>query len=362
MPQAREIWEEPLTTNRRFVDRHFRRRFRPGEGVRDLLRFPAPLRPAPGAVQDQVARPDFPHRLPGGPGHKRRIPPAGLAKELLTFALRSLREKGVFTFLMPFAIPFYTRLGWGVCGQHRIYRLAPGAGIPGERAPGSPGKPGRAERESPSNQLLPGRRTHRTRLFWTGSTGTGVLTWTVGCCGGKRTGKACFLTTSSMAVKYGSLRKPVPGQRLTPSFIPVQREPPAGTGVPDAGGRPPAVAAFGGKKQQTAGLERTGCGHALSFTGTGGETGFPGADHRSPAPPWSSTITPRQARRAPGACGWKIPPSSREQRGFPSYPGKRRENASHPRPRGCRSTCTIGDPVCLLSGTNGPEEAIKNAF
>jgi len=158
LPQAREIWEEAFDDKPAFVDWYFRRRFRPGEGVGifsgSLLLCDLHLAPYRIKLRGRT----FPTAYLVGLATREEYRRQGLAKELLTFALRSLREKGVFfTFLMPFAIPFYTRLGWGVCGQHRIYRLAPGAGIPGEESPGSPGKPGRAEKESPSEPTVAGK-------------------------------------------------------------------------------------------------------------------------------------------------------------------------------------------------------------
>src|SRR5690606_25657811 len=138
LPQAREIWEEAFDDKPAFVDWYFRRRFRPGEGVGifsgSLLLCNLHLVP----YRIRLRGRSIPTAYLVGLATREEYRRQGLAKSLLTFALRSLREKGVFfTFLMPFAIPFYTRLGWGICGQHRIYLLPPGTKFPAEKDPGT---------------------------------------------------------------------------------------------------------------------------------------------------------------------------------------------------------------------------------
>lgn len=156
MRQAKEIWEESFDDKPAFVDWYFRRRFRPEEGLGifsgSLLLSNLHLAPYRLRLRGRV----FPSAYLIGLATREEYRRQGLAKELLTFALRTLREKGVFfTFLMPFAIPFYTHLGWGICGQHRIYRLPPEAKIPGNKTPGGLEKPERAKKEtSPDPAVL----------------------------------------------------------------------------------------------------------------------------------------------------------------------------------------------------------------
>ena len=337
LPQAREIWEEAFDDKPAFVDWYFRRRFRPGEGVGifsgSLLLCDLHLAPYRIKLRGRT----FPTAYLVGLATREEYRRQGLAKELLTFALRSLREKGVFfTFLMPFAIPFYTRLGWGVCGQHRIYRLAPGAGIPGEESPGSPGKPGRAEKESPSEPTVAGKEDapdpallDRIYRNWSSHLDGWLLR-------GEEDWEGLLFDHFLDGGEVWLLKEAGSGPTAYALFYPgakenLLRELAYLTPVPAAG----CCSIW---RQETANrwFERTGCGHALSFTGTGGETGFPGADHRSQGRPGVPQLPARPAGRLALAGGRS--PSSREQRGFPSYPGKRRENASHPRPgRGCRS-------------------------
>ena len=161
MRQAREIWEESFNDKPAFIDWYFRRRFRPEEGIGifsgSLLLCNLHLAPYRVRLRGRT----FPSAYLIGLATREEYRRQGLAKELLTFTLRSLRKKGVFfTFLMPFAMSFYTRLGWGICGQHRIYRLSPAAIFPEKESSGTPGKTERAGKESsPEPAVAAGKET-----------------------------------------------------------------------------------------------------------------------------------------------------------------------------------------------------------
>src|SRR5690554_3359199 len=127
--QSKEIWQESFDDKPAFVDWYFRRRFRPeeGMGIFSGSMLLSNLHLAPYRVR--LCGRTFPSAYLVGLATRKQYRRQGLAKELLTFALRSLRESGVFfTFLMPFQIPFYTHLGWDICVQHRFYHLQPEKG------------------------------------------------------------------------------------------------------------------------------------------------------------------------------------------------------------------------------------------
>lgn len=129
LSQAREIWEECFDDKPAFVDWYFQNRFRPEEGLGVFISTPggptllADLHLAPYRLRlrKKTYHSAYLVGLATRPQCRRR----GLAKKLLTYALRHLAEKKIyFTFLMPFDLNFYTRLGWGVISHHRLCRPA----------------------------------------------------------------------------------------------------------------------------------------------------------------------------------------------------------------------------------------------
>lgn len=147
--QAKEIWQECFDDMPAFVDWYFYRRFRPEEALGifsgSLLLCNLHLVPYRIRLRGRT----FPSAYLVGLATREQYRRQGLAKELLTFALRFLREKGIFfTFLMPFHIPFYTHLGWDICVRHRIYRLPPEANGPKKSGPGGPEMPGKVEQDT----------------------------------------------------------------------------------------------------------------------------------------------------------------------------------------------------------------------
>ena len=234
---------------------------------------------------------------------------------------------------MPFAIPFYTHLGWGICGQHRIYRLPPGAVFPEEETPASPGKPvgtgGEAVVEAAVTAVtgeeilqeppVTGRETippkpavierepapdpavlDRIYRHWSFSLN--------GCLLRKRRLEGLLLTTSSTGEVW--FLKTGAGPTAYALIYPGTGDLPAGNGVLGTGGRRRLLqhlVATTGKP-----LVWTAPDQALPFSLPGPEEIKPVFLGGSPIsrPRWSSRFT-RRARRTPGACGWKIP-SARE--------------------------------------------------
>jgi len=133
MDQARRLWEECFDDHPSFLDWYFQFRFHPQDGLglfvgRQLL-SDLHLSPRKIKLRQQVFPTAYLIALATAPAFRRQ----GLAKNLLTFALRHLAAKRLFfTFLMPFNVEFYTRLGWGVCCQLRHFALpqaAPGIAL-----------------------------------------------------------------------------------------------------------------------------------------------------------------------------------------------------------------------------------------
>lgn len=149
LPQAKEIWQECFDDLPAFVDWYFSRRFRPEEalGIFSGSRLLCNLHLVPYRLR--LRGWTFPSAYLVGLATREAYRRQGLAKKLLTFTLRFLREKGIFfTFLMPFQIPFYTHLGWGICARHRLYRFPPETGGPPQNGPGGQEMPGKVERET----------------------------------------------------------------------------------------------------------------------------------------------------------------------------------------------------------------------
>ena len=147
--QSKELWQESFDDKPAFVDWYFRRRFRPEDGIGvfsgSLLLSHLHLAPYRIRLRGRTFLSAYLIGLATRKQYRRQ----GLAKKLLTFTLRFLRENGVFfTFLMPFQIPFYTHLGWDICVQHRLYRLPPEEDSPGKTASRSPEKPEKLEKET----------------------------------------------------------------------------------------------------------------------------------------------------------------------------------------------------------------------
>ncbi|NLW55516.1 MAG: GNAT family N-acetyltransferase [Firmicutes bacterium] len=124
MDQARRLWEECFDDHPSFLDWYFQFRFQPqdGLGVFSNRRLLSDLHLSPRKIKlrQQVFPSAYLIALATHPDFRRQ----GLAKKLLTFALRHLAANHLFfTFLMPFKVEFYTRLGWGVCCRHQHFTL-----------------------------------------------------------------------------------------------------------------------------------------------------------------------------------------------------------------------------------------------
>lgn len=157
MDQARRLWEECFDDHPAFLDWYFQSRFQPQDGLglftdRRLL-SDLHLAPRKIKIRKQVHPSAYLIALATTPDSRRQ----GLAKKLLLFALRHLAANHIFfTFLMPFNVEFYTRLGWSVCCRHQIYSFPP-------TEPGHPPKPGssnyspalfRFRQAAPDDQVL----------------------------------------------------------------------------------------------------------------------------------------------------------------------------------------------------------------
>lgn len=124
MDQARALWETCFEDIPAFLDWYFQIRFQPEDGLGVFLdgRLVCDLHLAPREIKlrNQTYSSAYLIALATAPAFRRQ----GLAKKLLTYALRHLAAKGIgFTFLLPFNTEFYTRLGWGEWADHRLYHL-----------------------------------------------------------------------------------------------------------------------------------------------------------------------------------------------------------------------------------------------
>lgn len=124
MGQARALWETCFEDHPAFLDWYFQTRFQPADGLGIFLdgQLVCDLHLAPRKIK--IRQQSYPSAyliaLATAPSYRR----LGLAKKLLTYALRHLVAKGIyFTFLLPFNTEFYTRLGWGEWADHRLYYL-----------------------------------------------------------------------------------------------------------------------------------------------------------------------------------------------------------------------------------------------
>ena len=138
------------------MDWYFQTRFRPADGlgifqdgqlVCDLHLSPRRIK-----IRQQSYPSAYLIALATAPAHRR----LGLAKKLLTYALRHLVAKGIFfTFLLPFNTEFYTRLGWGEWADHHLYYLPPTCDRTVETAPTpTSGSPWRFHQIEPEQKLL----------------------------------------------------------------------------------------------------------------------------------------------------------------------------------------------------------------
>ncbi|NLM36667.1 MAG: GNAT family N-acetyltransferase [Firmicutes bacterium] len=141
MDQARTLWEVCFEDLPAFLDWYFQARFQPADGLGIFLkgRLVCDLHLSPRAVK--LRRQNYPAAyliaLATAPSFRR----LGLAKTLLTYALRHLAARGIyFTFLLPFNTKFYTRLGWGEWADHRLYHLSPAGHRTGKADPNPKGE------------------------------------------------------------------------------------------------------------------------------------------------------------------------------------------------------------------------------
>lgn len=124
MSQARALWEVCFEDHPAFLDWYFRTRFQPQDGLGvfldgRLLSF-LHLSPRKIRLRKRLYPSAYLLALATAPAFRH----LGLARALLTYALRHLAANQIFfTFLLPFNIDFYTRLGWGVWADHRLYLL-----------------------------------------------------------------------------------------------------------------------------------------------------------------------------------------------------------------------------------------------
>lgn len=125
--QARQLWEACFHDHPAFLDWYFQTRFQPedGLGIFQGQRLLCDLHLAPRQIKirNKIYPSAYLIALATDPAFRR----LGLAKNLLTYALRHLAaHRRFFTFLLPFDTMFYTRLGWGIYADHRLYLLPKG--------------------------------------------------------------------------------------------------------------------------------------------------------------------------------------------------------------------------------------------
>ncbi len=124
MNQARCLWEECFEDSSAFLDWYFEHRFQAKDGLglfsNGLLLSSLHLSPRKVRIRKHTYPSAYLIALATKPAFRNQ----GLAKKLLTYALRHLAANNIFfTFLMPFNLQFYTRLGWGIYCQHELYRI-----------------------------------------------------------------------------------------------------------------------------------------------------------------------------------------------------------------------------------------------
>lgn len=124
---AKEIWLSCFDDQPAFVDWYFAHRVKPHEvmgyfqgATEQSLLADLHLAPYQIRLRNTVFPSAYLIALATRPAYRRR----GIAKEILSYTLAHLAEKGVcFTILLPFDIKFYTRLGWGIISRHQTIQL-----------------------------------------------------------------------------------------------------------------------------------------------------------------------------------------------------------------------------------------------
>ncbi len=124
MSQVRCLWEECFEDSPAFLDWYFKYRFQAKDGLGlfsdGLLLSSLHLSPRKIRIRKYTYPSAYLIALATKPAFRKQ----GLAKKLLTYALRHLAANNIFfTFLMPFNLQFYTRLGWGIYCQHEFYQI-----------------------------------------------------------------------------------------------------------------------------------------------------------------------------------------------------------------------------------------------
>lgn len=143
LSQAREVWESSFNDQPAFLDWYFRDRFHPEEGLgvfaedqgKDApLLSGLHLAPYYFRRRGQILPTAYLIALATRSEYRRK----GLATRLLKHALNHLAATGrCFTFLLPFNLEFYYRLGWGPLSALRSYRLLPQQALTGPASSGS---------------------------------------------------------------------------------------------------------------------------------------------------------------------------------------------------------------------------------
>lgn len=146
LSQAREVWESSFNDQPAFLDWYFRDRFHPEEGLgvfagdqgKDApLLSSLHLAPYYFRRRGQILPTAYLIALATRSEYRRK----GLATRLLKHALNHLAGTGrYFTFLLPFNLEFYYRLGWGPLSALRSYRPTPQHALAGPVSSGSVAK------------------------------------------------------------------------------------------------------------------------------------------------------------------------------------------------------------------------------